>query len=77
MTDVLDGVETFGQVVQWSPTNSYGWVRRIKAKPGTSDVFIHERDCWDGKRIAAGQYVKFLLRQTPKGPRGLGVEILR
>jgi cold shock CspA family protein len=72
MTDVLNGVETIATIVNWNHT--WGFARR----DGSIDnVFLHKADRVDDPPFAPGTRVKFRMVTTLKGPRGLGVEIVR
>ena len=76
MTDVLNGIETIATIVHWN--HSYGWARRHPARPGdTGDIFVHRADCVDDPPFVPGTRVRLRRVTTPKGPRGLGVEIIQ
>ena len=76
MTEGLNGVETIATIVHWN--HSYGWARRHPERPGdTANIFVHRDDCLDYPPFPPRTRVTLRLIATPKGSRGLGVELVK
>jgi CspA family cold shock protein len=60
-----------GTVRKW--ITSYGF---ISAEGDTKDVFVHESDVKDRKPLREGQKVTFEVKDDPRGPKAINVEVV-
>jgi len=60
-----------GIVKRWF--TSYGF---IGVEGREKDVFVHQSDIKSGKPLREGQKVKFDIKEEPRGPRAINVEVV-
>ncbi len=60
-----------GTVKRWLV--SYGF---IGAEGVEKDIFVHQNDVKAGKFLSEGQKVKFDIKEEPRGPRAINVEVI-
>lgn len=60
-----------GIVKKWMM--SYGF---IGAEGMDKDIFVHQSDVKSGSMLREGQKVKFDVKDEPKGPKAVNVEII-
>jgi len=60
-----------GIVKRWM--TSYGFV---EAEGMEKDIFVHQSDVKSNKPLVAGQKIKFDVKEEPRGPKAVNVEII-
>ncbi|OYT58932.1 cold-shock protein [Thermoplasmatales archaeon ex4484_30] len=60
-----------GTVKRWM--TSYGF---IEAEGMEKDVFVHQSDVKSNKPLMTGQKVKFDVKEEPRGPKAVNVEVI-
>ncbi|MEA2054141.1 MAG: cold shock domain-containing protein [Candidatus Thermoplasmatota archaeon] len=60
-----------GKVKKWM--TSYGF---IEAEGMEKDVFVHQSDVKSNKPLMVGQKVKFEIKDEPRGPKAVNVEVI-
>ncbi|RLF47935.1 MAG: cold-shock protein [Thermoplasmata archaeon] len=62
-----------GIVKRWMTGKSYGF---IGVEGMEKDVFVHQSDVKSDEILKEGQKVKFDIKDEPRGPKAINVEII-
>ena len=60
-----------GIVKRWM--TSYGF---IEAEGAKKDIFVHQSEVQGNKPLMVGQKVKYDIKEEPRGPKAVNVEII-